>query len=172
MSSERAELPGEDDERSWRDRWREVLSAGRSLAATRAAILREELSVKALLAAKGFVAVVAALALGVGVLLLGAALLVAVFAGLLKSLALGILATLVLYAAATVVLARIGWSALTRVEPFDFPATREELVRDWEAVQSALSADPGTEGEADDGGADEAEAAAIDLEERYRAGAE
>jgi len=174
MSSERAELPGEDDERGWRDRWREVASAGRTLAATRVAILREELSVKAVLAAKGIVAVVAALALGVGALLLGAALLVAVFAGLLKSLTLGILAALVVYAAGTAVLARIGWNALTRVEPLDFPATREELGRDWDAIQSALSADPDPEpeGEADDGGEAEAEAAAIDLEERYRAGAE
>ncbi len=166
MSSERAEPPGEDDERGWRDRWREVTSVGRALAATRVAILREELSVKAMFFAKGLVAVVAALALGVGVLLLGAALLVAVFAGLLKSVTLGILATLILYAAATAILARIGWNALTRVEPLDFPATRDELVRDWEAVQSALSEEPGLEAEA------QAEADTVDLEERYRAGAE
>lgn len=171
MSTEREEIPGEEEERDWRDRFTAIAEAVRSLAATRLAILREELSLKAVLASKGLLAIAIAFALGVGVLLLGAALLVAVFAGLLKSVALGILATLILYGAATAVLVRIGWGALSQVEPLEFSATRDELARDWQAVRSALSSEEEPEGGIPPGEGEDAEAI-DDLEERYRAGAE
>jgi hypothetical protein len=73
--------------------------------------------------------------------------------------------------------ALFGWrasQALSKVRPGDFPATREELRRDAEALQDALSLGS----EADDAREDAAVAAAVaggqaeveDLEARYRAG--
>jgi hypothetical protein len=44
MSTEEAELPGEEDERGWRERFAQVSAAGRPLLATRLEILREELA--------------------------------------------------------------------------------------------------------------------------------
>ncbi len=169
MSTETADLPGEEKERGWRERISEVAEAGESLLATRLAILREELSVKGILLSKGLVAVAAAFALGVGALLLFAALLAAVLAALLKSVAFGIFGALLLYAAGTAVFVRLGWSALARVRPFDYPATREELSRDWEAVREAARCS----GEAPEGEAGQAEEGAEsveDLEERFRSG--
>ena len=46
MSTEEAELPGEEDERGWRERFAQVSAAGRPLFATRLEILREELAGK------------------------------------------------------------------------------------------------------------------------------
>ena len=167
MSTEEAELPGEEDERGWRDRFGEVAAAGRTLLATRLAILREELSGKAALAARGLVAAVIAAALGIGALLLLAALLAALLAGLLKSVVLGILAAVVLYGVGAVVAAWFGWKALTRVRPLEFPAVTEELARDWKAVAASVSSEP--ESDSEDEGPDEP---IDDLEERFRAGAE
>ncbi len=171
MSTEKAELPGEEDERSWRDRFGEVTAAGQTLLATRLAILREELSVKAGVAARGIVAVAIAAALGIGALLLLAALLAALLAGLFKSVVLGILAAVILYAAGAAVAAVLGWRALTRVRPLEFPAVGEELARDWQAIAATLVPEPGPGGGSDrtDDGSEEP---IDDIEERFRAGAE
>ena len=108
MSVERAELPGEESERDWRDRLGEILSIARGLLATRLAIFREEATGKIVLAARGLVAVAVALALIVGALLLAAALLAAVLAKLTNSVVLGILLAVVLYGAGA---AAAGWMA-------------------------------------------------------------
>jgi hypothetical protein len=171
MSTEEAELPGEEEERSWRDRLGEVAAAGQLLLGTRLAILREELSGKAALAARGLAAVAIAAVLGIGALLLLAALLAALLAGLFKSVALGILAAVIVYATGAVVAAVLGWRALTRVRPLEFPAVAEELARDWKAVAASLSPEsgPGAGGERAD---DDPKEPIDDIEERFRAGAE
>jgi len=165
MSIEEAELPGEQGERGWRDRFAEVTAAGRPLLATRLAILREELGGKAAFAARGLVGAVIAAALGIGALLLLAALLAAVLAGLLKSVVLGILVAVILYAVGAVAAAWFAFRALARVRPTEFPAVAEELARDWHAVAATLAPEP----ESEDDGPDEP---IDDIEERFRAGAE
>lgn len=167
MSTEEAELPGEEDERGWRERFGEVTAAGRTLLATRLAILREELAGKAAFAARGLVAVVIAAALGIGALLLLAALLAALLAGLFKSVVLGILAAVIVYGVGALVAAWFGWQALARVRPLEFPAVTEELARDWQAVAASLAPEP----ESDSGGDGPAEPI-DDIEERFRAGEE
>lgn len=167
MSTEEAELPGEQDERGWRERFGEVTAAGQTLLATRLAILREEFAGKAVFAAKGLVAVVIAAALGIGALLLLAALLAALLAGLFKSVVLGILAAVVLYSVGAVAAAWFAFQALMRVRPLEFPAVTEELARDWQAVAASLAPEPETDPE--DGEPGEP---IDDIEERFRAGAE
>ena len=168
MSTEGAELPGEEDGRGWRDRFGEVAAAGRTLLATRLAILNEELSAKAILAARGLAAVVIAAALGIGALLLLAALLAAILAGLFKSVVLGILAAGVIYAAGAAAAAWFAFQALAKVRPLEFPAVGEELARDWQTIAATLAPEPKDDGGPEDEGPDEP----IDeIEERYRAGA-
>src|SRR5215470_3943691 len=139
MSSETGELPGEEDERGLRDHLADVSTAASRLLATRLAIFREELSVKAVLVARGFAFTVAAAAMAVGTLLMAAALLAAVFAKLFGSLILGILATVVLYGAGAGGAAYAAVRALTRAKPFEFPATGAELARDRETIAAALA---------------------------------
>ena len=170
MSTERAELPGEETERGWRDRFGEVSAAARALLRTRLAIFREELGVKAVLAARGMAFVVGAAAFGVGALLLGAALLAALFAKLFGSVILGILAAAVLYGAAAAGAAWAGVKALMRVRPLEFPATSSELARDFDAAAAALAPERCLD---EDVAGSETESPTVDdLEERFRAGSE
>ncbi|HEY1433880.1 MAG TPA: phage holin family protein [Thermoanaerobaculia bacterium] len=171
MSTERAEPPGEDDERGWRDRFAEVSAAGRALIGTRLAILREELSDKGLLAARGLAALVVATTLTVGALLLAAALLAAVLAKLFGSVVLGILAAVVLYGAGAAAAAAYAFRTLARVRPFDFPVAAEEMSRDFQAIGAALAPEPeGPEADEDAEPLEDEEVA--DLEERLRRGTE
>ena len=169
MSVEQAELPGEDDERSWRERFGEVAAAGRALIATRLAIFQEEASAKAVFAAKGLAGFVVAAALAVGAVLLAGALLAAVLIELTKSLILGILIAAVLYAAAAAVAAWLGWKSMSKVRPFEFPAVSAELSHDAAAIAEAL-APPESWEEAGTTSRDDAEVA--DLEDRVRRSAE
>ena len=161
-------LPGRSDDEDTGARFSERLHAVRvnasALFSTRAAILREELSAKSLLAARGF----AGLALGVFflamALLLATALVAALFSKLFGSAILGVAATLVLALGVAAAGGYAGWKALAKVQPFDFPATTSELSRDFEALSAAIAPAPESE---DSGGG-----AAADLEERFRAGAE
>jgi hypothetical protein len=169
MSTERAELPGAEPEPGWRDHLAEVMGAASRLLSTRLAIFRQELSVKAVLVARGLAFAVAAAAMLVGMLLLAAALLAAIFAKLFGSVILGILATVLLYGIGAGLAAWAGISALGRAKPFDFPATAEELSRDKAALAAALA--PAEPEEAMEG---ESRAGVVpeDLEERFRAGSE
>jgi hypothetical protein len=171
MSPE-ANLPEEEEERNWGDRAARVAGAARALGATRLAILREELDAKAGLFAKGLGAVAAAAALGVGVLLLFAALLSAVLSQLFHNVALGILATMLIYAAGATVAGRIGWKALARVQPTEFPATGRELARDFDTISAALAPEPEPEDEPPPQDPPPDEGEVEDLEARLRAGAE
>ncbi len=94
-------------------------------------------------------------------------------------MALGILGALVLYAAGAAVGIALGVRALSRVRPFDFPAARLELARDWEALRAswsqgeAIAEDP-RPAPVDDGPVPPRarDGSPENLEERYRAGAE
>ena len=171
MSSERAELPGEEEQAwGWREHLADVSAAVSRVVATRLAIFREEASVKAVLVAKGFAFVVVAAAMAVATLLSAAALIAAVFAKLFGSWILGILATVVLYGAGAGGAAWAGFRALTRVRPFEFPATAEELSRDGEAIASALGPPPSDA--TIDATESRRDTPVDDLEDRFRAGSE
>jgi len=171
MSSEGAELPGEEHAWGWREHLADVSAAASRLLATRLAIFREELSVKAIFAAKGLAFVVVAAAMAVGTLLSLAALIAAIFAKLFGSWILGILATVILYGAGAGGAAWAGIRALSRAKPFDFPATAEELSRDRVAISAVLAPEePEVETTGEMAGS--RAVPADDLEERFRAGSE
>ena len=174
MSSEGAELPGEEPAWGWREHLADVSAAFSRLASTRLAIFREELTVKTVLAAKGFAFVVVAAAMAVATLLSLAALIAALFAKLFGSWILGILATVVLYGAGASGAAWAGIRAFSRARPFDFPATAEELSRDRDALSAALAPpEPEAESEAEVAGeTPPARGIPVDLEDRFRAGSE
>lgn len=141
MSTEPEDLPGEEEDDTWRDRFARAFQAGEALLSTRLQIFREEAAEKASWAGKGLVGLGIAAAFGFGATLLFAALLAALFAQLFGNVVLGILAATVLYAAVTAIAGMAGWKALQKVEPTKFPATSEELSRDWRAISAALSAE-------------------------------
>ncbi len=143
----------------------ERLSSARAkaaaLAATRAAIFREELAEKGVFAAQATAWFGVVVFFGSIAVLLATALIAAVLSKLLGSAIAGVAATLALYAAVIAVGAVLGWKALEKVRPFEFPATGAELAKDFEAL-SAATAPPPPEKEADED----------DLEARYRAESE
>ena len=141
MSTEPEELPAEEEDDTWRERLARLLHSAEALLSTRLQIFREEAAQKASWAGKGLVGVGIAAAFGFGAMLLLAALLAALFAQLFGNVVLGILAATVLYAAGAAIAGQYGWKALTKVEPTKFPATSEELSRDWSAISAALSAE-------------------------------
>ncbi len=160
-----------EEARSFGDRVAAAANATASLARTRLAIFKEELSVKAALAGKGMAAAAAAGALAVAMILMLGALLVALFAALFHSLILGILAALVLYGVAAGVLGWMAWKALSQVKPDDFPVTSAEIEKDFAAMRSALEADDLPDD--DDFVPPEPDSGQVeDLERRLRAGAE
>jgi len=159
-----------EETRSFGDRVAAAANATASLARTRLAIFKEELSVKAALAGKGLVAAAAAGALAVAMILMLGALLVAVFAALFHSLILGILAALVVYGAAAGVLGWMAWKALSQVKPDEFPVTSAEMAKDVAAVRSAFEDEAPDD---DDFVPPEPDSGQVeDLERRLRAGAE
>jgi uncharacterized membrane protein YqjE len=159
MAEERAE--------AGRDTFAERLGRARAkagkLAATRAAIFREELAEKGVHAARaiaGFVIAFFFLALA---LLVATALIAALFAKLFDSAILGVTATLFLYLLIAAVGAVVGVRAVQKVEPGSFPATAEAIRGDLSALSAAVSPPPAPGSEA--GGPE-------DLESRFRAGSE
>lgn len=184
----------------WKERLGAIQRAAKALFATRAEIFREELAEKGSLfgmAAAGFTLALLFASLA---LLLATALVAAVFAQLFGGPIAGITAALVLYLAIAAAAGFFGVRKLTRVRPLDFPATRNELRKDLDAVREeavlrdrgpaspeALAAErassrPGeSEDEREDAeealeeareDAEEARASEADLEERFRAGSE
>jgi hypothetical protein len=164
---------GPEEERGWGERIAEAAAQAGDLLKTRLEIFREEAAEKAVHAARGAAGMAVAAGLAIGALLLFAAFLAAVLARLLGSVPLGILAAFVVYAGLA---ALAGWQAaraFARVKPGEFPATREELRRDAEALQAALSI--GDEEDAEDEGEQAVrggEAEVEDIEARFRAGSE
>jgi uncharacterized membrane protein YqjE len=149
-------------ERGWRARLEGVCKAGGALLATRMAIFQEELAGKTRELAKAAVGFGLALAFALLALLVFTAFLASLLANLFGSAALGILAVFLLYAGVAAGAGLLGWKALSRVRIGDFPVTREELRKDWEAVRDArgVEEEGGTKGEDSD------------VESRFRAGSE
>ncbi len=141
MASEPEDIPlGEEGEaRTWSDRAASVAGAAKALLATRWEIFEEEINAKAGLFGRGVAAIAVGAALGIGALLLLAALLAAVFAQLFHNVALGILTAMLLYAGGAAFAGRAAWKALTAVQPTKYPETRRELERDVEALRAALA---------------------------------
>ena len=179
-------------EPGWKDRLDTVMRAAKALFATRAAIFKEELAEKGSLFGKAAVGLTIAALFGVLALLLATALVAALFAKLFGGPVAGITAALVLYLLIAGAGTFFGLKSLTRVRPFEFPVTRDEIRRDLDAVREeppsadegpaspdALAAErasirPGKEEEEDDdeGDEEEEEMRTADLEERLRAGSE
>jgi uncharacterized membrane protein YqjE len=174
-------------EPGWRERLASTTRAARALFATRAAIFREELAEKGSLFGKAAVGLSLAAVFGVLALLLATALVAALFARLFGGPIAGITAALVLYLLVAGAAGYRGVKSLSRVRPFEFPVTRDEIRRDLEAVKDegpspdegpaspdALAAERASIAPGDEGG-EEVEVdmeEAGDLEERFRAGSE
>jgi len=179
-------------EPGWKERIGAVRRAAAALAATRKEIFREELSEKGTLFAKAAVGLALAAAFGVFALLLLTALVAALFARLLGGPIAGITAALTLYLVVAVLAAVFGGRSLSRVRPFAFPATRDEIRKDLDAMKKHADVeDDGPAGEdavaaerasvrLDDEGGDDVDEDDRDggipkmseLEERFRAGSE
>jgi uncharacterized membrane protein YqjE len=112
-----------------------VLRSASALIGTRAALFREELSVKGGFLGRALALLALALGFGLLALLLLTALVAAVLTNLLGSAVAGILSTLVLYVAAGSAAFLVGHRLFARVRPFDFPLTAQELRRDFEALR-------------------------------------
>ena len=138
MKTDETEIEGTAPfEPGWRERlWAVGAAAGRVLE-TRKAIFQEELAEKGGLVGKAFIGIFFALLFAILAGLLLTALLAAVLSKLFGSSILGILATLVLYVGVAALAGWIGVKKLSRVRPFEFPATRNEVDRDLDAVKRA-----------------------------------
>ena len=165
--------PGDAQQKTWSRRLHGFLEAGRTLLSTRAAILREELGAKAESLARGTIGLVVAASFAGLALLLLTAWIAVLLSSLLGSPVWGILAAFILYAAVAATAGMLGVKALSRVKPFEFPVTSEEIRKDWSALKS--SAKP--QRPAPDPGQREtklvpSQSLHDDLEARFRAGSE
>lgn len=139
-------------EPGWKERIGAVRRAASALAATRGEIFREELSEKGSLFAKAAIGLALAAAFGILALLLLTALLAALFSRLLGGPIAGITAALFLYLVVAGAAAVFGGRSLARVRPFAFPATRDEIRKDLDAVKKHgdVSDDAATDAVGDD----------------------
>jgi uncharacterized membrane protein YqjE len=164
---------GETEMGSWADRLGNAAAQAGDLLKTRLEIFREEAVQKAEHAARGATGMAIGIGLAACALMLLAALIVALLTKLFGSLIVGILGAFVIYAVGAVLFGLQAWKSFARVRPGEFPATRDELLRDAEAVRDALSI--GVSEEPDDGAPppdSRGESEVEDLEARLRAGAE
>ena len=122
---------------SWSEWIAGLLEAGRRLAATRSAIFREELSVKAGFFGRGLAALFLAAAFAGLALLLFTAWIAALFTKLLGGPVAGILAAFGLYLVIAAAAGILGVKSLSRVKPGEFPVTKEELGKDWASLKAA-----------------------------------
>ena len=156
-----------------RDRVGAVLQEAGELFTTRTEIFREEAADKAAHLARGVGSFFIAAALAFMTTFLTTALLVALFTLLFGRLWAGILATLILFLAGAAAAAALGWKALSRVRPFEFPVTGGELRKDWEALQRAtVGGDESVEPVAPVPAESARPAPIDDVEARFRAGSE
>jgi hypothetical protein len=182
MESEET-VPEDLPEPGWKERIGAVRRAAAALATTRAEIFREELSQKGSLLARAAVGLAVAAVLGVLSFLLLTALLAAVLSRALGGPIAGISATLFLYLVAAALAAILGGRNLSRVQPFVFPATRDEIRKDLDAMKEKAAVED--EAATDTVGGAEALAAErasvrpadrvsamSEMEERFRAGSE
>jgi uncharacterized membrane protein YqjE len=156
-------------EPGWKERVGAVRRAAAALAATRKEIFREELSGKGALFAKAVVGLALAAAFGILALVLLTALVAALFSRLLGGPIAGITAALFLYVVIAAVAAVLGGRSFSRVRPFSFPATRDEIRKDLDSVKKNTDVE-------DDGPAGEdalaAERASVQPDDESRDGEE
>jgi uncharacterized membrane protein YqjE len=177
-------------EPGWKERIGAIRRAVAALATTRAEIFREELAEKGSLFARAAIGLALAAVFGVLAVLVLTALVAAVLSRLLGGPIAGITATLVLYLAVAAAAAILGGRTLSRVKPLAFPATRDEIRKDLDAVKEnatmrdegpasvdALAAERASVSPDDGRDDDEVEEgeeveAMSEMEERFRAGSE
>jgi hypothetical protein len=135
MANDPDEFSEDLPEPGWSERLGSVRRAAKQLFATRTEIFREELAEKGLLAGMGLAGVGLALAFALLALGLATALVAAVLARLLGGPIAGISAALLLYVLIAGGLAFFGVRKLRGVRPFDFPATRDEVRKDLDAIR-------------------------------------
>jgi uncharacterized membrane protein YqjE len=189
MESSPNALSGDAPEPGWKARFAAVLRAAQALLATRAEIFREEVAEKRSLFAKAAVGLSLAVAFAGLALLIATALVASLLARLLGGPIAGLAASLVLYLAIAAAAAIFGSRKLVAVRPFEFPLTRDELRKDFDALQQEDEIDeeePAGEevlaagrasvhsGEDPDGGGEGIREARVieSLEDRFRAGSE
>jgi len=172
MRDDEPSTPEEASKETWRQRLHGFSRALGSLLSTRAAIFQEELGARAEALARATGAFVLAAALAGLALLLLTAGIAALLSRLLGGPIAGILATFALYAAAAGLAAYLGVRALSRVN-FDFPVTREEIRKDWQALQASASPrPPGSSGGEAETASVSGQLSSDDLEARFRVGSE
>jgi uncharacterized membrane protein YqjE len=175
-------------EPGWKERIAAVRRAAAALLATRAVIFRQELSEKGSLFAKAAIGLALAAVFGVLASLLLTALVAALFSRILGGPIAGITAALLLYVLIAAAAAILGGRTLSRVRPFAFPATRDEIRKDLDAVKEhaavrdespassdALAAERASDDDevledAEDG--ERERRAMSEIEDRFRAGSE
>lgn len=188
MSRDFEEFTEDLPEPGWWERIGAIRRAARTLIATRVEIFREELAEKKSLLGKGIVGVGLALAFALLSLLLLTALVAAILTRLLGGPIAGIAAALFLYLVVAAVAGLFGVKKLSSVRPLEFPATRDEVQKDLEALRGkgkaqdegtpssdALAAEGGSARPGESGKPKDEEGAGsgdVDLEERFRAGSE
>lgn len=154
-------------EPGWKERLAAAWSGLRALIATRAELFHEELAEKQARLARGMTGLAIATVFGLLASLLLTALIAVLLALLFGRLWAGLLAALVLYLGIAGLAARFGIKALSEMRLFDFPATREEIRKDFAALRRSVA--PGERITAPRSSAGEA---VEDLEERFREGSE
>ncbi|HLN57945.1 MAG TPA: phage holin family protein [Thermoanaerobaculia bacterium] len=163
----------ETQRETWSRRLQAFLEAGRRLLSTRATIFREELGAKGAFLARGVIGLVVALAFAGMALLLFTAWIAVLLSALLGSPVWGVLAAFALFAGVAVAAGLVGTKALSRVKPFDFPVTSEEIHKDWSALQSSVKPEPpGPPAPQRETELAQSQALRDDLEARFRAGSE
>ena len=200
MDDEQADFMEDLPDPGWKERLGAIQRAAKALFATRAEIFREELAEKGTLLGMAAAGFTLALLFASLALLLATALIAAVFAKLFGGPIAGVTAALVLYLAIAAAAGFFGVKKLTRLRPVDFPATRDELRKDLDAIREeavvrdrgpaspdALAAERASiqpsesEDEREDAeeareeareDAEEARASDSDIEARFRAGSE
>ena len=119
-----------------------LLEAGRRLVSTRASLLGEEVQVKAVFLGKGCAGLSLAAAFAFLSLLLFTAFIAALFTSLLGGPVAGIAATLGLHVVIAAIVGYFGVRQMSRVKPFEFPVTSEEVRKDMEAIKAAAFPEP------------------------------
>jgi putative superfamily III holin-X len=157
---------------SWAQRLRGAFETARRLLSTRLAIFSEELGVKAGVLGRGLAALLLAAAFGGMSLFLFTAWIALVFSRLLGGPVVGILAAFGLYIAVAALAAWLGVRALSRVKPLEFPVTKGELAKDWEALRASATPEPEPPATITEPPAPPAGPGTDDLEARFRVGSE
>ncbi len=139
MAPERIDADDARAARGWKERLSAAWNAAASLVSTRIQIFQQELSRKTGFAARGAAGIILGLVFGWLALLLLTALVAALLVLLFGHLWAGLLVAFVLYLAVAAGAVAFGIKSLSRVRPFDFPATSEELKKDWSAIRRSAS---------------------------------